>query len=138
METAMSTITGKCHCGAISYTAEGGPEHHAVCHCDDCRRWSGAPMTGWIAFRDDQVTITGAPARYQSSADGVREFCRTCGTGLFYRNAASLPGLVDIQSGTLDSPADCAPGAQIMVRDRLPWANGIADLPEFVTYPGMD
>ena len=125
--------TGKCHCGAISYVAEGAPEHHALCHCRDCRIWSG-----WIAWPEDQVTITGEPATYQSSAGATRQFCGACGTGLFYRNAEFLPGIVDIQSGTLDDPEADPPGAQIMVKDRLGWTEAMTDLPEFQTYPGMD
>ncbi|OWK33365.1 GFA family protein [Sphingomonas dokdonensis] len=130
--------TGKCHCGAISWSADGPPEHHAVCHCSDCRRWSGAPMVGWIAWRADRVTINGATARYHSSQHGTREFCGACGTGLFYRNPEVLPGIIDIQSGTLDDPESQPPGAQIMVKERLGWAPGIADLPAFQTYPGVD
>ena len=130
--------TGRCHCGAISYSAEGPPEHHALCHCGDCRTWSGAPVSGWIAWREDQVTVSGEPATYESSRTGTRQFCGACGTGLFYRNQAALPGLVDIQSGTLDDPAALPPGAQIMVKERLPWTKGMSELPEFATYPGMD
>ncbi|MGK6324174.1 GFA family protein [Sphingomonas sp. DT-51] len=131
-------IAGGCHCGAIRYEASGVPEHHALCHCTDCRGWSGAPLVGWIAFREDQVTVTGEPATYRSSEHGERQFCPLCGTGLFYRNAVALPGIVDIQSGTLDDPAAQAPGAQIMVKERLPWTGDIAALPAFATYPGMD
>ena len=130
--------TGRCHCGQIRYSAEGPPEHHALCHCEDCRRWSGAPMAGWIAWKDEAVTVTGAPASYRSSEHGERQFCGACGTGLFYRNAAFLPGIVDIQSGTLDDPEAQPPGAQIMVKDRLSWTKAATALPEFATYPGMD
>jgi hypothetical protein len=130
--------TGKCHCGAISYSAEGPPEHHALCHCEDCRSWSGAPIVGWIAWKEDQVTVTGEPATYQSSEHGARDFCAKCGTGLFYRNPQFLPGIVDIQSGTLDDMGGNPPGAQIMVKDRVSWTKGMTDLPEFQTYPGMD
>lgn len=131
-------LTGRCHCGAISYSAEGEPEHHALCHCSDCRRWSGAPMAGWIAFRADAVRIEGEPVSYQSSEYAQREFCGKCGTGLFYRNEQVLPGLIDIQSGTLDDAAGNAPGAQIQLAERLPWMEGIDSLPGFRTYPGMD
>jgi hypothetical protein len=131
------TRTGGCHCGAIRYSAEGEPEHHALCHCADCRRWAGAPMVGWIAFREERVAVTGTPATYASSEHGRRDFCAACGTGLFYRNAAALPGLVDIQSGTLDAPEADAPGAHIMVKERLPWMEYTDVLPQFRTYPGM-
>ncbi|MBJ6120948.1 GFA family protein [Sphingomonas mollis] len=132
------TRTGACHCGAIRYTATGEPQHHALCHCTDCRRWSGAPMVGWIAFTEDQVTVTGTPATYASSADATRQFCATCGTGLFYRNPVYLPGIVDIQSGTLDDYTGNPPGAQIMVKDRVAWMDEVDALPRFATYPGMD
>lgn len=84
------------------------------------------------------MTITGTPATYRSSEHGERQFCANCGTGLFYRNAQSLPGIVDIQSGTLDTPGAYPPGAQIMVKDRLGWTPAMTSLPEFHTYPGMD
>lgn len=79
--------------------------------------------------RDDALSFVAAR---------TREFCSACGTGLFYRNPETLPGIVDIQSGTLDDPEGLPPGAQIMVKERLGWAPGIADLPAFNAYPGMD
>lgn len=93
-------------------------------------------MVGWIAFTHDQVTITGDPVTYRSSANGQRQFCGACGTGLFYTNEAVLPGIIDIQSATLDDPAAFPPGAQIQVAERLPWVTTIGDLPEFAHYPG--
>lgn len=131
-------LTGRCHCGAISYSAEGEPEHHALCHCSDCRRWAGAPMASWIAFKAENVAISGEPVTYQSSQFAQREFCGRCGTGLFYRNEQFLPGIIDIQSGTLDDPEGNAPGAHVQVAERLPWMDGIEDLPKFRTFPGMD
>jgi len=130
------TISGQCRCGAVRYTADGSPEHHALCHCSDCRRWSGAPLVGWMAFRDDRMTVSGTVQSYASSEHGVREFCPQCGTGLLYRNAAVLPGLVDIQTGTLDAPQDYAPDAQIMCKERLVWLDRVTSLPAFATYPG--
>ncbi|MFW2852585.1 GFA family protein [Sphingomonas sp. TX0543] len=131
-------ISGKCHCGAVTWRADGEAEHHALCHCEDCRRWSGAPLAGWIAFDESKVTISGETAAYHSSESVTREFCGKCGTGLFYRNPVMLPGIIDIQSGTMDHPEQSPPGAHIMVSHRLGWVRDMADLPEFATYPGMD
>lgn len=129
--------TGGCHCGKIRYSAEGEAAHHALCHCDDCRRSAGAPMVGWIAYQADQVTVTGDPVTYASSNTGRRQFCGNCGTGLFYTNAEFLPGIIDIQSATLDDAAAFAPGARIQVADRLPWMEGLEKLPQFERYPGQ-
>jgi len=129
-------LTGRCHCGAISYEAEGEPAHHALCHCSDCRRCAGAPAVGWMAFKEEQVRVQGTPITYASSEHGRRSFCGTCGTGLFYRNDAFLPGIVDIQSSTLDSPEKHAPGAHIQTAERLDWMTQLNEMPAFERYPG--
>lgn len=129
------TITGRCRCGAIRWAAEGGPEHHSLCHCADCRRSSGAPMVGWVAFRTDRVTVAGQPVRHESSPGVVREFCGTCGTGLFYRNPEAMPGIVDVQSGTLDDPEASPPVAHIQTAERLGWMRTAHELPAFERFP---
>lgn len=130
---------GGCHCGAVRYAIAGEPEHHALCHCTDCRRCAGATPVAWIAFRSAALTITrGEPKIYRSSPGAERRFCGDCGTGLFYFNEAVLPGLVDIQSATLDDAATLAPGAHIMTKDALPWEAEAATLPRFRSYPGLD
>ena len=127
---------GGCQCGAVRYEAEGEPLHHALCHCNDCRASAGAPAVAWIAFPEDAVRVTqGTPTTYASSTDGRRRFCPACGTGLFYTNAAVLPGLVDVQSATLDSAAEEAPQVHIQVAERLPWMARLNELPEFERYP---
>ncbi len=131
--------SGGCHCGAIRYEADGEPDHHALCHCTDCRRSAGAPMVGWMAFPADAVRVTsGEAAVYASSDHARRHFCIQCGTGLFYTNAEMLPGIVDIQSSTLDDPENHPPGAQIQVAERLPWMADLASIHEFPRYPGME
>lgn len=130
------SITGGCHCGAIRYTVDGTPEHHELCHCTDCRRCAGAPMVGWALFGQDAVTITGTPASYESSPGTYRQFCGTCGTGLFFFSESVFPGRVDIQSATLDDPEALAPQAHIQMADAPGWAASVHDLPRFARYPG--
>ncbi|MGJ3626431.1 GFA family protein [Sphingomonas sp. MMS24-JH45] len=88
-------------------------------------------MAGWIAWKDEAVTISGEPASYASSEHGVRQFCGACGTASLHRNPAFLPGIVDIQSGTLDDPEAQPAGAHIMVKERLGWTRDLSSLPEF-------
>jgi hypothetical protein len=128
-------LTGGCHCGAIRYEVSGKPVNHALCHCTDCRRASGAPMVGWLMVANEQLAIEGEPATYASSEHARRHFCIQCGTGLFYSNAEMLPGLVDIQSATLDEPESAMPQAQIQVADRIGWMETAHTLPEFDRYP---
>lgn len=128
---------GGCRCGAIRYRARGEPKHVALCHCADCRASSGAPMVSWAAFAEEDFALTaGTPRTHNSSGASMRSFCPDCGTGLFFRNADYLPGVVDIQSVTLDDPDELPPQAHIQVADRLGWMKTQDSLPEFDRYPG--
>ena len=130
------SIAGGCHCGAIRYRIEGGPLTHALCHCRDCRRHAGAPLVGWTMYREDQVTVTqGTPRIYESSANGRRQFCPDCGTGLFYTNAAMLPGIVDVQSATYDDPDAVSARIQIQLAERIGWLKDAHELPGFERFP---
>ena len=130
-------VEGGCQCGAVRYAISGDLARHGLCHCADCRASSGAPMMGWLAVEQAQMEITaGAPTVYQSSENAARHFCGTCGTGVFYYNPVALPGLVDVQSCTLDNPNAVLPGVHIMVKERVGWMESIGDLPEFATFPG--
>ena len=129
-------LTGRCHCGAIQYEMPEQVLHHALCHCADCRRHAGAPMVGWAMIPAGDLKVTGEPVIYASSEHGRRHFCGRCGTGLFYVNEAMLPGMVDIQTGTLDDPDALPPTAQIQVAERVGWMRTAHELPEFERYPG--
>ncbi|MGB7372920.1 GFA family protein [Pontixanthobacter sp.] len=128
---------GGCQCGAVRYAITGDLERHALCHCSDCRASSGAPMMGWLVVEQARMQITkGTPQAYQSSENASRHFCATCGTGLFYYNPVYLPGMVDVQSCTLDDPDAAPAGAHIMVTERVGWMEHAHDWPQFETFPG--
>jgi hypothetical protein len=133
------SLTGGCHCGAIRYSLEGEPVHggQALCHCSDCRMSAGAPMVGWAMFVEGALTVTrGEATEYASSDHGRRWFCPTCGTGLFYRNAQNLPGLVDIQAATLDDPEAIPATVHVQTAERVGWMADAHTLPAFERYPG--
>lgn len=128
-------VTGRCHCGAISYEAAGEPEHSALCHCSDCQRSAGAPMVGWALFPQEAVTINGTPKLYHSSENVTRHFCGECGTGLFFTNPVVFPGAIDIQTGTLDDVSALPPQVHIQMADAAPWMNTAHTLPAFERFP---
>jgi hypothetical protein len=128
---------GGCQCGAVRYEITGDPLHSAICHCTDCRASSGAPAMAWLAVKEDQFRhISGDLSTYAGKNSALRQFCPICGTGLFYRNANMLPGIVDVQLATLDEAVSAVPKAQIQCAERLPWMAGLNELPEFERFPG--
>ena len=129
-------MNGGCHCGAIRFSVEGTPRTHALCHCTDCRRHAGAPIVAWAMFPREAVRIEkGSLKIYKSSEHGRRHFCPDCGTGLFYMNEKTLPGIIDVKSATLDDPGAFAPAVQIQVAECIAWMMHAHDLPSFDRYP---
>jgi hypothetical protein len=129
-------VKGSCHCGAISYEAAGDPAYSALCHCSDCRKCAGAPMVGWALFPESAVTISGQPSLYQSSGNVTRQFCALCGTGLFYTNPVIFPGMIDIQTATLDDQSIFPPAIHVQYAEAAPWMEGAGAMPKIDRYPG--
>ncbi|MCP3442739.1 GFA family protein [Bradyrhizobium sp. CCGUVB14] len=112
---------------------------HALCHCVDCRRHSGAPMVGWAMYSREAVKLVrGQPSIYRSSEHGRRHFCADCGTGLFYINENLMPGIIDIQSGTYDHPDAVPAMMHIQVAERIGWMERAHELPVFERFPPLE
>lgn len=129
MTTASNVWLGGCLCGQVRYRAQGTPDNKTNCHCETCRRASGAPFVAWATFPSAGFEFTrGQPARYVSSDIASRQFCANCGTQLaFLLNAT--PESVDITLASLDHPDSIVPVDHIWVRRQLPWVRLADGLP---------
>jgi len=127
------TYAGGCLCGAIRYVARGTPSNQTHCHCETCRRASGAPFVSWATFPNAQFSFTaGQPSRYDSSVRAFRQFCARCGTQLtFQLNGA--PETIDITLASLDQPASVVPVDHIWTKRQIPWVKLADGLPRFET-----
>lgn len=116
-----SVVTGRCYCGATRVAARTAPHVVAYCHCDDCRRVSGAPVAAYAAFRVEDVVLEPSEIKQVSVNTGVtRGFCPQCCAHVagWYDY---LPGQVFIAIGVLDHAADFAPTLHAHAGARLPW-----------------
>jgi hypothetical protein len=94
-------------------------------------------MVAWAAFDEKAFRwVKGQPKTFNSSGTAIRSFCPDCGTGLIYTNVAYLPGIVDVQAATFDTPDALTPGAHIQTAERLSWMGTAHTLPEFERFPG--
>jgi hypothetical protein len=116
-------ITGRCLCGAITYRADEPPLWQMHCHCQSCRRATGAAFASFFGLADGSWRWTsGQPASYASSPGTERLFCPACGTPLAYR-AARFPGETHLLAGTLDDPARYRPTAHVHASEMQVWAD---------------
>ncbi len=77
-------INGRCMCGAVTVEAAHLGERMSACHCDMCRRWTGAAFVS-VHARADNVTLTGPVKTLDTSEWAERGWCDACGSTLFYR-----------------------------------------------------
>ncbi|MBY9066064.1 GFA family protein [Hyphomonas sp. WL0036] len=132
-------IQGGCQCGAVRYTLANAPERISVCHCRDCQKSAGAPLVAWAMVPTPDFTVTKGKAQaFNSSGDSFRYFCSQCGTGLYYINETYLPGIVDVQLMTLDTPEKFEPGAQVQTVEQAPWVVHLSEIPAFKRHPGTE
>jgi len=112
---------GGCFCGDVRYRMAGTPLSSAICHCESCRRASGAPSVAWVSVeRKDFEILKGSPVAYASSHGVVRRFCGRCGSALTYETAKHPDG-IDITTITLDEPDRFPPTVEVWLEDRVAW-----------------
>lgn len=103
---AREPASGRCLCGAVRYEVRGPLRDVLLCHCDECRRWSGHAFAATAARREDLVVLESAGLRWvespESESDARRGFCGDCGSSLFWE--APARDTVSIAAGTLDEP----------------------------------
>ncbi|MFT5116192.1 MAG: hypothetical protein ACI8P9_005558 [Parasphingorhabdus sp.] len=123
--------TGSCLCGAIQFKIMGTSSLVEYCHCDSCRKASGAPVMAWAGTAIDDYAITqGEPECYASSPDVERTFCKTCGTSLT-QYSAEFPGEIYVSISILDDPTQLSPNMHIWRSNRLSWFETSDNFPRY-------
>jgi hypothetical protein len=99
-------MTGRCLCGAVAYEVRGPVRDVVLCHCSECRRWTGHVGAFAATSREALVLVEERGLRWVASPGsdrGARRgFCAECGSSLFWEPAGA--GTVSIAAGTIDAP----------------------------------
>jgi len=104
-----SVVTGRCYCGVTTIHSKEAPKAISYCHCNDCRRVTGAPVAAFAGFNDSALSLKPNEGKSISVNSGVtRTFCESCGTPLAARYDY-LPGVVYIALGIIDQANDFPP-----------------------------
>jgi hypothetical protein len=122
--------SGGCLCGAVRYEIRARFLQTTLCHCEDCRKASGAPFVAWSFFPSGSLVWTKGTPRTLNHADRERSFCGDCGSPLTFFDP-SIPSLFEANTLTLDDPGCYPPVDQCWVCDELPWSANCLDLPRY-------
>jgi hypothetical protein len=132
-------ITGSCLCGAVRYSATVEQAAATVCHCRDCQRFTGSAFATLVAVPKDVLTIDGAMKTFSSLGGSgkpiLRHFCPQCGSSLAVESPSRRPGVLILNVGTFDDPAQVTPTREIFRDDALPWVHVEGGVPRFAKKP---
>jgi hypothetical protein len=114
-------LEGGCICGAVRFRATGKPKGVFWCHCQSCRRHSGAPVSVFVGLEHTAYQVTkGEITKFASSHRTTRGFCKTCGSTLTCESA-SLPNEAHFHVGSFDQPGQFQPTRHFFRDEQLPW-----------------
>ena len=114
--------SGRCLCGEVTYEVRGPLRDIVLCHCIECRRWSGN-AGAFAAARTEHLVVRGDALRWIDSPDSARHaqraFCGACGSSMFWRAAGAER--TGIAAGTLDAPTGLELTAHIYTEQAPDW-----------------
>lgn len=120
-------ITGRCLCGAVSYSVDAEPVWQGVCYCSNCQRQTASAFSIIVGVPSRALVVQGdAIASFETASEGYesttrRQFCSGCGSPLF-STIESMPDLAFLKGGTIDDPSWFEPTVEIWTRSAQPWA----------------
>lgn len=139
-------LTGGCSCTAIRFQIDRVFDV-IYCHCNQCRRSSGAPVLLTAQVPGDAFRLTkGSPRAYRTSDSGQSFFCGDCGSGLYGEYVSESHLLArggryfSVRVGCCDDPGAVAPQIHQFVEHKLSWFETTDDLPRLTgnTLPHPD
>jgi hypothetical protein len=126
-----TSVTGGCLCGRVRYAAEVFLHNGYACHCTICRRSTGQPAEITVLIRAGTLRyLQDEPQYFQTSAEGKRGFCGTCGSRIVWQALrAEDDWLTNVTVGSLDHPERAQITRHICADTRLPWYDLLPGLP---------
>ncbi len=122
---------GGCRCGAVRFEAAAEPVHVSYCHCGDCRQATGAPVSAFVGFATEVVSLTREAMKTFDNGPVTRSFCGVCGSPIAYIDSR-IGGDVYFMLGAMDEPAAYKPTLHAYVREQLPYLHMPDGLPRHV------
>jgi len=119
----MAELTGACLCGGVRFEVAEPFERVAACHCESCKKLSGAGGTVSGRVRTDAIRLLAGEdlvRSYQPDEGSAKTFCSVCGSNLF---GAGWPAseYTSVRLPALEPPFEGRIESHIFVRSLAPW-----------------
>jgi hypothetical protein len=134
---AQPPITGRCGCGAVTFTLTAPPSVAGYCHCSRCQRRTGTAASAQAGIDGRTLEITRGDALIGTwrHPDGgfAKLFCSLCGSHLFSRSAED-PSQMSVRLGACDPGHEIRPSFRQFTAYAAAWEpipeDGLERFPE--------
>jgi len=133
-------IKGRCHCGRLEYEVELPSDFCAHCHCESCRRLSGAPFVTWTSVPLQRFSLLSDEKDlhwYASSPFIEWGSCKNCASLVLYRVIKEghaenpKPDRMYLVVTSLNQPLDRQPAVHVSYEEKMPWLDMNDGLPKY-------
>ncbi|MDD9921963.1 MAG: GFA family protein [Boseongicola sp.] len=110
-------MKGRCECGGVAFEMNEIRPDVTVCHCSQCRRFSGHVWASTYVTKENMTFTSDETLAWYASSDFARRgFCSRCGSSLFYQlNDETGFG---VSAGCIDAPTGMSTSKHIFVADK--------------------
>ena len=134
----MVKITGSCLCGQLHYSGDTEIISAMSCHCDACRKATGAIHSTNLFVSATGITVTGETLEFQHTSDSgstmTKINCAKCGSPTFGRNS-NRDGILTLRAGTVDQKELIKPAGYVYCENAIPSTVMDPALNQFKTMP---
>ena len=126
------TRIARCQCGGFRVVVSCEPVFVNLCHCQDCQRRSGVPLT-WNAYFPKSETVLEGEYRIYDAQEGrklLNHFCPTCGSTVGWI-LERRPDLYGVAAGAFNDPNFPPPTVSIWEQSKYQWIELTADIQHF-------
>ena len=129
-------LDGRCHCGYLSFEAEGDPQNVSICHCTDCQTGTGSAFRVSIRTPGSSFKMLGGePTRFvkttaESGNPRVQAFCPLCGTPIYSTAPGDNPAEYVVRVGVLRQRDQLRPRQQSWFRSARSWVTHMDAIPK--------
>lgn len=127
---------GSCLCKALKFRITGSLRATRNCYCANCRKFAGTNPAVWAMAEtaDLEVLSREAPVSRFDSGRGIRCFCTTCGTPVWFESK-DFPVIIGIPLGVLDGGKPPPPEMNLWTDSKQPWCTIDTELNSFPNGP---
>jgi hypothetical protein len=130
-------ISARCECGALTLDIKDTPVVQLVCHCSDCRAFSGMPYTEAAFFKAEACSVHGQAVALEivgsTGMNKTHYSCPLCETPLFVKVAALNGAWAVVASRLL--PFKFEPDAHVWTSQKVDDVTITADITQSLKMP---